>query len=268
MTDEREPISEIRLGSVLVSLLDPTQGEEVAFHRWYERDHFYSGTLIGPWFFAGRRFVATGELKDLRYPQQTPVIDDIRRGSYLALYWILAGHHEAAETWAVRQVNQLIGEDRMLPSRKQAMAGFYDYRYCVSRDDDGVPPELALDHPYAGAVMVMIDRDEGISRETFEAWCRNEHIPRTLAGSPAATCLALEPIPLPDDAPAYVARPEGADRRALHLYFLEEDPRESWQTLFARQEADVRDGGFGRATYAAPFIPTIPGSDRYSDELW
>jgi len=256
-------IPEIQLGSVLVSLLDPTPGEEVAFHRWYERDHFYSGTLIGPWFFAGRRFVATRRLKDLRFPATTPVIDDIRKGSYLALYWILAGRHDEAEAWAVRQVNQLTDEDRMLPSRQQAMAGFYQHRFTVRRDPDGVPPELALDHPFAGAVLVMVDRDEDVTADEFETWCRDDYLPGRLAGSPAALCLGLEPVPLPDGAPSYVARPEGLELRTLHLYFLESDPEACWDDLVASQ-----DPAPGRVSYAAGFIPTIPGSDCYSDELW
>jgi hypothetical protein len=266
--DPKTPISPIELGSVLVSLLDPTRGEEVAFHRWYERDHFYSGCMIGPWFFAGRRFVATRRLKDLRVPAETPVIDDIRRGSYLALYWMLAGHHEEAESWAVAQVNQLIEEDRMLPSRKQAHAGFYRFRYGVFRDQDGVPPELALDHPYPGLGLVMVDRAEGVSADVLDAWLREEYLPRSLAGGSAAMTLCLEPVPLPDDAPAYVARPVGLERRALHLYFFEEDPAAGFHELVERQDRALRAEGLGAVTYAAPFIPTVPGSDRYADELW
>jgi hypothetical protein len=264
----RRKISEVELGSVLVSLLDPTVGAEVEFHRWYERDHFYSGVMIGPWFFAGRRFVATRAMKDLRYPQETAVIDDIRRGSYLALYWILAGHHDEAEAWAVKQVQQLIAEDRMLPSRKQALAGFYSYRYGVSRLPDGVPAELALDHPYRGALMVMVDRAPGVEVETLEAWHREERLPQTLAATPAAMCLCFEPIPLPDDAPAYVARPPGAERRSLQLYFLDEVPERTWAAQFADHDRALRAAGLGELSYAAPFIPTIPGSDRYADELW
>jgi hypothetical protein len=270
MTDHgrTQPISEVALGSVLVSLLDPSVGAEREFHRWYERDHFYSGVMIGPWFFAGRRFVATRRLKDLRYPRETPVIDDIRRGSYLALYWILAGHHSAAEAWAVNQVRQLIAEDRMLPSRKQALAGFYEYRYGVLRAPDAVPAELALDHPYAGAVMVMVDRAAGVSVDALEAWHREQRLPQMLAETSAAMSLCFEPIPLPDDAPAYVARLQGAERRSLQLYFLDEDPQQGWLEQFADHDRALRDAGLGQVSYAAPFIPTIPGSDRYADELW
>lgn len=88
--------AEVRLGSVLVSLLEPDRGREVEFHRWYERDHFYSGCMVGAHFFAGRRFVATRALKDQRLPKRDSLFADVRDGSYLALYWILAGHHEEA----------------------------------------------------------------------------------------------------------------------------------------------------------------------------
>ena len=71
---------EIALGSVLVSLLDPTPGQESAFHRWYERDHFYAGVMVGPWFFSGRRYVATRALKDLRGSGPSPEGDVVRSG--------------------------------------------------------------------------------------------------------------------------------------------------------------------------------------------
>ncbi|MGH0030955.1 MAG: hypothetical protein ACQGVC_14270 [Myxococcota bacterium] len=257
----------VELGSALVSLLEPVRGHEVAFHRWYERDHFYAGCMMGPYLFSGRRYVATRPLKDLRFPGETPVIDDIRRGSYLALYWIQAGFHDPAVDWAVRQVNWLIGNGRMLEQRVQAHAGFYHLRSRTLRDPDGVPPELALEHPFPGLVLLMVDRAAEVERERFEreygAW-----IASRLPGTPASVCLGLEPEPLPDDAPAYVARPPGLERRSLQIFFLETDPRDCWDGLFAEQDAWLRDAGLGRVSYAAPFIPTVPGSDRYTDELW
>ncbi|MCG8588211.1 MAG: hypothetical protein MJE66_02895 [Proteobacteria bacterium] len=267
-TRSDEPIPPVALGSVLVSLLDPSPGHEVEFHRWYERDHFYSGCMIGPWFFSGRRFVATRALKELRYPETTPVIDDIVKGSYLALYWILAGREQEAESWAVRQVRQLIAEDRMLVTRRPAQAGFYRHRWSVSRDPDGVPAELALEHPFAGTTLMMVDRAPGVSAEELDRWYRQEYLPATLPGSEAALCIALDPVPLPDDAPAYVPRPPGLDRRCLHLYFLDREPAECWKALFASHGERIASLGLGEVTYAAPFIPTIPGTDRYADELW
>ena len=57
---EAEPV---KLGSMLFTLVEPRRGHEVAYNRWYERDHFYAGCMVGPYNFAGRRFVATAELK-------------------------------------------------------------------------------------------------------------------------------------------------------------------------------------------------------------
>ena len=257
----------VELGSMLVSLLEPLRGHEAALHRWYERDHFFGGCMLGPYFFSGRRFVATRALKDLRFPAETPVIEDIDRGSYLALYWLQAGHHDAAVAWAVKQVRWLNENGRMLKQRAQAHAGFYHLRWCEARDADGVPPELALEHPFAGVVLLMVDRDEGVERERFEASYRAWIAPR-LADSPAALCLGFEPEPLPDDAPSYVIRPPGLERRSLQLFFLEGDPRDGWEARFAAQDAWLREAGLGHVSWAAPFIPTLPGTDRYTDELW
>lgn len=257
---------EIALGSVLVSLLDPEPGREAEFHRWYERDHFYAGVMIGPWFFAGRRFVATRALKDLRAPAKSPVLDDVHRGAYLTLYWILAGHHDEASSWSTQQVARLIANDRMLPGRRPVHAGFYRHRWSAFRDRDGVPAELALDHPYAGVVLTMLDRDPG-QAPAVERWLREEHLPRALPGSPVAMCLGLEPMPLPPEVPSYIPRPADLERRSLLVTFVEADPRDCWRSFFEPQAQLLAETGLGSVSLAAPFIPTVPGTDRYADEL-
>ena len=34
-------------------MVEPHRGHEVAYNRWYERDHFYAGCMIGAWTIAG-----------------------------------------------------------------------------------------------------------------------------------------------------------------------------------------------------------------------
>ena len=53
---------------MLYTLVEPHRGHQVAYNRWYERDHFYAGCQIGAYNFAGARFVATAPLKELRSP--------------------------------------------------------------------------------------------------------------------------------------------------------------------------------------------------------
>src|SRR5690606_5854924 len=95
-SDERP----VRLGGALVTIVDPHRGHEVAYNRWYERDHFYAGCMIGNWNISGARFVATRDLKALRYPADSPIIGDPEAGSYLSVYWVLAGKFGEWMQWA------------------------------------------------------------------------------------------------------------------------------------------------------------------------
>src|ERR1700689_4646016 len=87
----------VRLGTMLYTLVEPHRGHEVAYNRWYERDHFYAGCQIGAYNFAGARFVATADLKDLRPPPPGAAavavgpVSDSAAGSYLGVYYVLDG---------------------------------------------------------------------------------------------------------------------------------------------------------------------------------
>src|SRR5688572_32698946 len=100
----------VRLGGALVTLVEPHKGHEVAYNRWYERDHFYAGCMNGPFYFSGRRWVSTKDLKDLRLgarSSEDPLFGDDRLGSYLALYWTPKGRFRDNTDWSTRQVHWL-----------------------------------------------------------------------------------------------------------------------------------------------------------------
>jgi len=267
--DQRAAPEEVGLGSVLVSLLEPRPGDEVAFNRWYERDHFYSGCMVGAHFFAGRRFVATRRLKEARLPRQGGMLGDLRAGSYLSLYWLLAGRHDEAVRWAVDRVRALIDHDRMFAARRPIHAGFYRSCFSVSHDPDGVPPELALDHPFAGVTLTLWQASEERHVEGLAAALEGDWLPGSMfeSGGPSL-CLGLRPAPLPEEAPSTVARPAHPERRILVLGFHSEDPGTSSIDWTGRVWERVRNAGLGRLLLSAPFIPTVPGTDRYTDELW
>ncbi|HLG86608.1 MAG TPA: hypothetical protein VKZ79_05360 [Alphaproteobacteria bacterium] len=262
-------IPEIKLGTVMFSIVEPKPGHAREFHRWYERDHFFAGCMIGENYLSARRWVATRPLKALRFPADTPIVDDIRKGSYLVTYWIQAGTYEETLRWSVDQVLQLHKQNRMQPARDNVSTAFYQYPWGAFRDPDGVPPELALEHPYKGISVVMIDRADGVTDAQLSGWLRDKELPRFQSGSPVAMTLAFRPESLPDDAPKYVPRPDPAelDRRYLLLSFLEQEPGEWWRTKFGELERALTASRLGRVIYAAPFIPTVPGTDKYVDEL-
>jgi hypothetical protein len=59
---------------------------------------------------------------------------------------------------------------------------------------------------------------------------------------------------------------DGIDRRQMQLWFLAVDPRDGWDGMRA-YAGWLAEEGSGRVVWASPFLPTIPGTDRYVDEL-
>ena len=74
-------------------------------------------------------------------------------------------------------------------------------------------------------------------------------------------------MPLPGDAPD-VPGVSGSDRRFLQLYFLDHDPEFDWPSGYARWGGEFERSGLGTHLWTAPYIPTVTGTDTYTDELW
>jgi hypothetical protein len=119
--------------------------------------------LGGPYLFAGSRWVATRELKDLRWPTtETTVADPTGAGSYVAVYWVEQGRHKAHyEDWSGPQALELHRKGRGFEQRTHVHTGLFDYLGAVYRDQDPVPVELALDHRYDGMIALWFDAKDG-----------------------------------------------------------------------------------------------------------
>ncbi len=186
----------VRVGSMLYTLVDPHRGHERAYNRWYERDHFYAGCMAGPWFFAGRRWVATRELKDLRFPVDSPVAAPVDKGSFLATYWVLEGKHDECWAWANDQVWHLYQQGRGFAKRDHAHSVLFDSPWSHYRDADPVPVELAFDHNYAGLVSVFVDCNESTTDDEFRAFLTAGPLAALMTpDSPVASCSAWTPLP-------------------------------------------------------------------------
>lgn len=249
---------EVRLGSMLFTLVEPHRGHEVAYNRWYERDHFYAGCMVGPWLFAGRRFVATRALKDLRFGADADLFGGVARGSYLAAYWILEGRHDDHVDWALRQVQWLHANGRMFAERDHVHTLLYRYEWTARADDDRVPAELALDHPYVGLTAALVRPAPGVGADDLRA---------QVASTGPELVLGFTPIPLPADAPVTQEGHDRLDGCLLTLSFSTASPIERWDEQRATADHLAAEG-VGEVLWAAPFIPTVPGTDTYTDELW
>ena len=262
----------VEVGAMLYTLVDPHRGHEAAYNRWYERDHFYAGCMIGPWLFAGSRWVATRRLKDLRFPEDSGVARPTDAGSYLATYFVHRGHEAEHFAWATAQVHELYGNGRGFEERTHAHTALYSHQQDTYRDADPVPIELALDHRYAGLVSVHVDRADGVKHPAFQEWFDDEGRRLLLGeGSPVASVSSWRPIipkiPEGEQAPMALGSGPGTPARTMQLLFLEADPEEAWDAV--RDYAAAVDGsGLATVTLAAGFIPTVVGTDTYTDQLW
>ncbi|MEV4873226.1 hypothetical protein [Streptomyces syringium] len=258
----------VRPGHALITLVEPDPGQERAYNRWYEDDHFIAGAMAMPWIYAGRRWVATRELRELRHPAQSAVARPVTAGCYLSVYWITEGRYDEHMRWTVGINKRLHRDGRIHQARRHVFTAFQDHEATVYRDGTEGPRDFhALDHPYPGLVLEVIDANGPREREELLRWLGAERLPERLTGSPAAMVTVFRPTPLPGDRMSYVPQVEGVDTRLTLLWFLERDPRVCWEEHFAGCGADVERTGLGRVELAAPFIPTVPGTDRYVDEL-
>jgi hypothetical protein len=249
---------EIKLGSMLFTLVEPHRGHEVAYNRWYERDHFNAGCMVGPWLYAGRRWVATRPLKDMRAGAEPDLFGGVDLGSYLAVYFVIEGKHDEHFGWGLKQVRWLHENGRMFDERDHIHTLLYRFRGATG-PEDGVPPELALTHPYGGMIVTVVERGDDVDDAAFDA---------DLASlGRGDLSLAWDPIPLPPGAPVTQHGMEQLDRRAVVLRFVPGAPTDVWDAHRAAAGA-LDAGGRTRVLWTAPFIPTIPGTDIYTDQLW
>lgn len=254
----------IRVGSMLWVFTDPHRGHEFAYNRWYERDHYYAGCMVGADTVAGSRWVATRTHKAARFPSDTPMPFALGNGSYACVYYILDGSHDAWLDWATPAMHALYAADRGFASRTHYNTGVYRHRWRAYRDPDPVPLELALDHRYDALIAMFVEPtgEQSAVDDFFDA-----ALPSWLRGSAVASASAWTPEPLLDTKPDFVPVDPHADRRALHLHFVEGDPLAVWDS-HRDLAAALADSGAGRVVWASPFVATDIGTDRYVDELW
>ena len=274
MTDSKQLHAELagngpypaRIGSALITMVEPHVGHEHSYNRWYEDDHFNSGAMAMPWMFSGRRWVAPKSLQSFRYPADSAIAQPLDAGKYISIYWLTDGRYDDHMAWTVATNKRLRADDRVHMERTHVYTSFQTYRGASYRDAKGPRDIHALEYPYGGLVVEVIDAAPG-KRDALIEWLKSERVPAAMAGTDVAQCLYFQPTPLPADKMPYVKDVEGVDNRLTLLWFTEGRPTDSWDKVFAKAGDAVAKSGLGRVELMAPFIPTLPGTDRYVDEL-
>jgi hypothetical protein len=257
----------IELGHAMITLVEPTKDPErlAEYNRWYEHDHALSGVMVGPWAFSYGRFVATKPLKQLRYPSRSTVADPVETGSFIAFYWYLKDRADEHFAWSFPQTQWLGEQGRMNTDRDHVATSLYDFVGAVNRPAWPVPAEISLDHRYDGLVVSWIDRAEGTDLDALAAWLLDEGLPGVVAeGTSVAQALVFRAR----DFPGVPNTGYAVGEKLLVAFFLQADPRELWESSFAGFGDAVEKSGLGTVGFVAPFIPVIPGTPAYLDELW
>ncbi len=262
----------MKVGSMLLTLVDPNRGYEAAYNRWYERDHFYAGCMIGPFLFAGSRWVATRALKDARWPRDDETIaSPPDAGSYVAIYWVERGHHaDHFDVWARQQVRELYAEGRGFAERRHTHTVLFDHLGAVYRDADPVPIELALDHGYDGLVIIWFDARGGRDARALNDTLVRSHAPALLAESPIEIVSSWTPSAGendPRDVPMDLGSKAGGPERLCQLLFVSGAVQDALAPVRAYTDAIEADD-LATVHLVAPFLRTVVGTDRYADQLW
>ena len=261
------------VGHALITMVEPHLGHERAYNRWYEDDHFITGAMVEPWMFAGRRWVATYDLQQLRYPlNSTSVVEPITKGCYLGTYWITGGQLDNHKQWTFAANRRLSSDDRINHDRDHAFTSFQDKSGTVYRDDDVPRDVFSLIDPSPGLVIEIVDAPTSAEREDLEQWLLEDYLPtRVRPGNPVSSAMVWRTNG-PDDGmkpevKARLSKVANDGRRLTILWFLTVDPRDVWETFFVREGDMIAASGKGELALIAPFIPSKMGTNTYDDQL-
>ena len=264
--------NEVAIGGALITMVEPNPGFEHEYNRWYEDDHFYSGAMHGPWTFAGRRFVAPRSLRERRVAVADSVVQPADAGCYISLYWVTKGHEEDNERWSFTAMNDvLMPNGRGFVERTHVYTAFQRFRFGVVRDGEPMKPHLALDAPFRGLIVEVVDAPDEAGLAPLEAWLQ-ERLAADLPGTPAGMVLAFSPVPFsqgrvdkPDVKP--VDPPAGVGRQLCLLWFLDVDAHELGEGDLRGHHQALADSGLGELRFCGSFVPTHVGTDDYVDQL-
>lgn len=259
----------VRVESMLFSVVEPAEGKAVEYNDWYERDHQFDGGMSGAGWFSNRRWVATRRLKTLRFPEDG-AFDDLGIGSLAQIYWRQQGCARSSETWAREQWAWLNDEHRIYSDRQHFHSASYWLLSTLVAEGERVPIELALQHPFAGLAVLMIDdgcADGAADRDAaigdLERIAAEELV--ALDAPIVASWELLREPGQPASRPAATLI-RGSHDMVVQLIFLRADPEALWPRITdyaARIEAETSS----KIVFASGFIPTVPGTTTHLEEI-
>jgi hypothetical protein len=160
-------------------------------------------------------------------PAAGRLFGDPARGSYLAVAWVLPGKQAEWDAWVAREMETIAAEGRLFAGRDHVHTAVYETVW----DSGEIDAIVALDRGGAGAIVAAAERD-----------APHLDLPATVGLRLARTVVSqVDPPP-----------------HEIVLGLCIDDPLRT----FAELTPALAGCGF-----ASPFLATVPGTDRYADEL-
>jgi hypothetical protein len=203
----------------------------------------------------------------VRYPEDNPIAQPASKGIFAATIWIQQDRYVEQQLWVAEQMKILGEEGRNFNERDVLTTAGYDYLGGAFRDQDGVPPALALDRRYPGLVLAWVDRQANCGLDDLREHLLEKVLPDLVAESPIAMALCFTPLPKADWWPKAAPEVPGVGERILIAAFVEQDPLEGWDAHFAQWGQAIEAEGLARTVFVAPFVPVIPGIDPDLEEI-
>ena len=153
-----------------MGITETVAGHERSFNRWYEDDHFYSGAMAGPRILSGRRWVATHGMRKTWIPEDSPILAPEGQGCFFKTYWFATGHEDDAELWMNEAFKDLLEPGRFPTmrfgdqaepevKRVSAYSSFQRHLFTCTRDSGPLQAVHALNYPFSGVVLDVIQVD-------------------------------------------------------------------------------------------------------------
>ena len=185
------------------------------------------------------------------------------------MYWIDEGKLATQQAWVSEQMKLLAEAGRTFDERSVQTATAYDRPRLVGarrRRSPSVPrPRPPLRRCGVGGAGAAPTARRS---KTWRRGWRVTSCPKRFDGSPVAIGAMFSPRPKEPWWPAAAPEVPGVGERVFVTFFVETDVREAFDPWFATLGDDLAATGRARALLVAPFIPTIPGTDTYIDQLW
>lgn len=153
----------------------------------------------------------------------------------------------------------------MFEQRTHVMTGYFDLRAEWQRTGHQPRAIHSLDYPYKGLVLEIVDPQ---TKPGFHAWLREYFVPQRINDPGIAQCLWFAPLAWPGAGEtSWFDYANSNAARVVLIWLLEEDPRESWQTTFGEHLGAIEHAGMASLVFIGGFVPAVPGTDRYLDEI-